>query len=155
MREPPHRYWGWRLPGTRKVYASEGSAYYAIAKALVVAKYPADLGRYSPAEIEEMYEIPERWVAVRRAKSDALFCREWSESGDYILHFDTKRWAAFVWRVARFLRFVDARRSDEQRLRALTPAELDIEFQATEKLSTDAANRLPLIARIAKERQGG
>lgn len=92
----------WR--GHRRWYQSRYAAFYSIAKALVLTRYPVwlDDTQYDD-EQREAFAVEhgvENWRA-RRDRAVELF---WDESG---CHFRQDRWQRFVRRVARFLSFAD------------------------------------------------
>lgn len=101
------------------------AAYYAIAKDLVLARYPRWLdendleGEDGAGTVGDSYAAIEQppmtnWRERRRRKLALFWHRhqddEFSPSYE---HFDQERWRRFVARVARFLMFVDRRRSEE------------------------------------------
>lgn len=97
-------------------YRRRSDAYYAIAKHLVMSKYPAWLQQTGLDEDGGMFAGDDaveraRWLS-RRSKSERLFMTE--DRGDYGepsgLYFDPRKWQWFVRRVARFLAFVDSRK---------------------------------------------
>ncbi len=88
----------------RKTYLTRHAVYYAVAKEMVLAKYPPENNGSS----EEYYEKhPDR-----RDRLDSLFIHHGVEYHDGYApeeydRFDPDKWQAFVRRLARFLRFVD------------------------------------------------
>lgn len=90
---------GWRVPDERKIYATARSAYYAIAKKLVIAKYPPELDAFDTYVPDDM--TGERADRLR-ARSAALFFTD--------NNFDERKWRRVVSRLARFLMYVDKRR---------------------------------------------
>lgn len=98
---------GWSTGRGRKIYAAKRSAYYAIAKALVLEKYPPGINQdFGP----EAPDWPSEMIERRAAKARAIFY------DDQETHFREERWRAFISRVARFLMFVDERRGPQNRL---------------------------------------
>jgi hypothetical protein len=105
---------------TRKVYRAEGrwflrpsAAYYAIAKAMVVKKYPRRTKGGDEESDAACYEMTLELWRERQDKADALFFDFGVDSyGEPTESFDSARWQAFVRRLARFLRYVDERRND-------------------------------------------
>lgn len=112
----------WRASG--RWFRRRQAAYYAIAKELVIAKYPrwlddSDLensdGDCSVGDSHAASEQPPvtNWRERRRRKL-ALFWRR-HQDDEFSLsyeHFDQERWRRFVGRVAKFLMFVDRRRAE-------------------------------------------
>ena len=140
-------------------YVSQRSAYYAIAKRLVVEKYPPWLSSEDGATA---YAESEGWtdalVERRTAKMFELFYR--FGSGGEPIHFDDRRWKRFVLRVARFLVFVDSKRTAEEllelRFGGLLPAEsialAEAEYQSCERASVQLAERARDIKAYIAER---
>lgn len=95
----------WRIGG--RTFLRKHDAYYAIARALVVAKYPAWLHHDIPERHVDDPNWPIELQTRRLDKSIELFCFP-----DNIYAFDQRRWRTFIRRVARFLAFVDSRRLD-------------------------------------------
>jgi hypothetical protein len=134
---------GYRAGG-KKVYATRRQAYYAIAKALVVAKYPAwttsdtlDVAIWHGQSVNWEPEL----VAARRRKARLLF---WSVGeGSQIYDFDDHRWVALVRRVARYLEWVDGRLGEAAQLEAwFTETEhLQAQEQYAENMATKFADR--------------
>jgi hypothetical protein len=122
----------------KKPYATRQQAYYAIAKDMVVAKYPTVVAKYptglnSAEDGEQAYrDRSVDLVLVRTAKSFRLF---WShDPSDTIpLYFDTKRWVAFVRRLAKYLEYVDRR--DGNAIGELDTPTLEDRFQYAENSS--------------------
>ncbi len=116
--------------GGARPYRNERDAYYQIAKALVVAKYPAWLTRGSAdLEAEAAGGWSRQQIAIRTDKAlhlfhhpDALIVADGEGYAEG--HFDERRWRAFIVRVARFLRFVDKRRKIGSALSRMTDQEL-------------------------------
>lgn len=108
---------GFRVPSERKVFASTTAAYYAIAKKLVLAKYPPQMFRDDDAD----EAVDAKWRGVRLDKGLRLFYRVGmlDGAGDPAEFFDDRKWSAFIRRVARYLKFVDQRRGDAGVLRDL------------------------------------
>lgn len=102
---------GWTAGDRGKVYATRRAAYYAIAKKLVVAKYPVALNEAHSAGLPS--DFPEDKIEKRATKARELF---WINDQ----HFDSDKWKAFISRVAKFLMFVDDRRGP---LHALPPVD--------------------------------
>lgn len=110
-------------------FQNRGAAYYAIAKRLVINKYPRWLQDHDLDEAQAMditpgtigdlhasYEGIADWRR-RREKMRTLFVTQVPSTyedagGEY---FDTDRWKRVVTRVARFLMFVDRRRAEIER----------------------------------------
>jgi hypothetical protein len=101
----------WRVGG--KVYAKRDQAYYAIAKQIVIVKYPAWLGDIYPwmgdvpISAEQQGWNP-RLANLRARKQRELFGYEKGPPNEY--GFDSEKWKKFVRRVARFMMWVDDRR---------------------------------------------
>lgn len=148
-RPVPMRAAGWRVDGGKKIHAGKRAAYYELAKRLVLEKYPPILGH-------EDGLVPEGWTTEhansRFDKAAALF---WTRTDGYE-HFDSKKWTAFVRRVARFLMFVDAKRSLADVMRGmrvgLLPAEEHAMLQATlERVERESAELGELAVAIRAE----
>lgn len=115
-----------------KRYASVRSAYYAIAKRMVIEKYPPtlDMPDDSPHWSNELIDArTEKMMALFYGR-DQCFCSD--------------RWRRFITRVAKFLAFVDSKRSPaeviELRFSGLMPAETDAMLQAEyERAERDSA----------------
>lgn len=94
-----------------KRYITKQSAYYAIAKRLVVEKYPPMLGNaygtHDPTILGE--EWTDKLVEVRTKKMFDLFYVENADG-----YFDDRLWRRFVTRVAKFLMFVDSKRNADR-----------------------------------------
>ena len=119
----------WR--GAGRWFQRRADAYYAIAKQLVVARYPRWLQDADLEEIEPSVEdvatikrgdlmaqcepVPMPDWRARRDKAERLFFRDygngWTDEGVHGSHFDPEKWQRFVRRVARYLAFVDKRRA--------------------------------------------
>lgn len=127
----------------KKVYATRRQAYYAIAKSLVVAKYPAwltadgipDAVWYGECEKPPW---PQGRVLARRHKAYRLFHATDNFGGP--IDFDDRRWVSFVRRVARYLEWVDDRRSFESRLAHIPTDDLESREQYCERLATEFAD---------------
>lgn len=117
-----------------KRYASMRSAYYEIAKRMVIAKYPPSLGDGNGET------LPDELVAIRAPKHEALFANADS-------HFDDRKWKRFVRRVAKFLAFVDSKRAPAEMILARfdgflpseTAAMLQAEYERAERESAKLA----------------
>lgn len=145
-REAPKLALAWTDGVHPKRYVSKQSAYYAIAKRMVVEKYPPMLA--NAYAMRDPGVLDENWtddlVERRTEKMFALFYIEASDG-----YFDERRWRRFVTRVARFLAFVDSKRTaDElldQRFGGLLPSEslalAEAEYEATERASVELAKR--------------
>lgn len=143
---------GWRIPGQRKVYASRRSAYYALAKELVIAKYPPGLEGWTPSDAV-MSNWPWSLVEQRLAKADALFYADEEIADGYTRRgFSPQRWTRFVHRVARFMMYVDDRRELAEQVATLSHAELDREHQHAERASIDLAKRAAELQAIGRAR---
>lgn len=126
-----------------KRYVSARSAYYAIAKRLVVEKYPAWL---TEGDGSDGHGWERELLEQRAVKAFALF---YADDGYRLTHFDDRRWKRFVTRVARFLAFVDRKRTTaellELRFGGLLPAEsialAQAEHEACERASVQFAER--------------
>jgi hypothetical protein len=129
------------VPGSRKIHATPRAAYYEIAKQLVVAKYPPQLGD----GFQSPESVPDGWSADladrRRAKSLTLFYSGEFCNGDseYRFYFDHEKWKRFVWRVARYLRLVDKRRALAEVMQQVHVGLLASEECATLQASYEAA----------------
>lgn len=149
-RESPIPVLAWTDGVKPKRYATTRQAYYAIAKRLVVAKYPPRL--------DDVYafskDFGEGWTAElvrrRREKSAALFfCDEEPEC------FDEAKWRRFVSRVARFLAFVDRKRTEAELLELRFAGDLKraaAEYEASERASVEWAERARAIKKYIDAR---
>ena len=128
-------------------YVTRRSAYYQIAKRLVLAKYPPwleyefEVDAHGPEWTRELAEL-------RYEKSMALFHR--ATGG-----FDTERWRRFIERVARFLAFVDKRRAADHHLRARPTDELAKMWSQRERWLAELADEMATIKRVIDERELG
>lgn len=133
--EPPFRVTAWRTGPTagmkeqRICYANERQAWYGIAKALVIAKYP----RWLTDQDWTDETWPQDRIDARTAKLQALF---WSGRDGSEEAFDPDRWKKFVWRVAKFLAFVDKRRAAVAKFAHLTDSQLSHQYQYSERQAT-------------------
>lgn len=136
-REVPKLALAWTDGLKTKRYGTKRAAYYAIAKRLVVAKYPAWLsevwdGMRGMRDDGWSDELVER----RTEKMLKLFYRH--DSRGLALHFEDRFWRAFVSRVARFLMFVDSKRTTAELLelrfgRVDDAKRLQAEYEAAER----------------------
>lgn len=143
-RPVPRMVAAWTFPGSKDVFTNRRRTYYAIAKALVVAKYPPWLSEVKAGEAKWYSEAEGygNWsVATICRRSDRVYelFHEVDDEGDYSNRFDTKRWMAFVRRVARFLEFVDDRRSIEAQLAHIPSDDLEAREQYCEAKATEFA----------------
>lgn len=134
---------GYRVPGAPKVYATEAQAYYAIAKRLVVEKYPpAFLDIDSDVIIDGLRE---EWRVCRLEKGYRLFYGEPSPGC-----FDSTKWVRVIRRVSRFLRFVDRKRGSAGVLRELHTGLLPAEEHALlQRTFEDAESRATKLLELA------
>lgn len=130
----------------KKPYATKQQAYYAIAKELVVAKYPAWLNDENTAMWTDGDEWLDGWtteLAISRGqKQRKLFFEKnvMSLGVPYSGHpaegqFDEKKWMAFVRRVARYLEYVDNR--DDNDATSLETPTLEDRYQYAENKSVE------------------
>lgn len=142
-RPVPHLASGWSIASERKVYATKRAAYYAIAKRLVMEKYPPAISLPEPP-------LPEGWtdqrLYARATKADELFFVD----GEWSREFSPERWTAFVRRVAKFLAFVDARRGAEPSLPL--DAKLQKEYELAERTATEWMKRAAQLKSAIDER---
>ena len=102
--------------GTKRTYLRKDAAYYAVAKAMVLARYPAQMtdGGEDGAcrsEAGDHGMTLEVWRS-RQARREELFHTDGTVGyGDGVAYFDTARWQRFIRRLARYLQFVDDRRA--------------------------------------------
>ncbi len=144
---------GYRVPGAKKLYATEYMAYYAIAKRLVLEKYPPWIH-----DEDATISNPGGWTADlvhrRSERAQALFFTNHAPHfSDVSMEFCADRWVAFLRRLARFLRFVDRRRDAMRDLHTgLPPAEehamLERDYQQAE---ADAERLMQQAAAIRAE----
>lgn len=122
---------GWRVAAGKnkrgagtKCYVHRSNAYYALAKKLVLAKYPpwvndprgdGDNVFYRARDEAQAAGWTPEQLANRIRRAELLFCSRdhdryggWTATGPLL--FDDRKWRAFVRRVAKFLVFVDDRR---------------------------------------------
>ncbi len=135
----------WQADGVKRPYRRPLDVYYQLAKVLVLAKYGVD-GPIGGDEWEvdangnltgAMME-PRQIDANRLRKKHLLFYSNserhnpdpeaWTSA-----HFDERLWRAFVLRVAKFLAFVDRRRSERGMLERLSNEQLQSEFDDAER----------------------
>lgn len=143
-RETPKLALAWTDGLKTKRYGTKTAAYYAIAKRLVVEKYPPMLAnsyalgvvidQLGPGWTEELVER-------RMRKMFDLFYSEAAEG-----YFDSTRWRRVVTRVARFLAFVDSKRTAAELLELRFGDDEDLkraeaEFQSCERASVAFAER--------------
>lgn len=113
----------WRPDG--RWFQNRGAAYYAIAKGIVLKRYPRWLEDpeldIRPADCTETngdMQAAVDGIADWRSRRDrrvSLFHRSsdgWSQPEDSYDGFDTDRWQSFLRRLARFIAFVDRRRAE-------------------------------------------
>lgn len=91
----------WR--GGGRWYQQRRAAYYAIAKAMVLKRYPVWLDDQNMSDADKASEIPD-WDA-RRDRMMELFYSQ----GDGGYYFNADRYKRFVRRLAKFLAFVDSK----------------------------------------------
>lgn len=127
-------------------YVTRRSAYYQIAKAAVVAKYPAWLEYDLDVNDSRGPQWTRELAELRYDKSVALFHHEGGG-------FDSRRWRHFIERVARFMMFVDARRSLEHDLRRRTTDELVKMWSTRERWLSELADEMTAIKRVVDERE--
>lgn len=87
--------------GAGRSFRRRSDAYYAIAKAMVMARYPrwlCDGTRWRP----DADASDPKWDARRDRAMELFF------DGEY---FDSEKWRRLIKRVARFLAFVDRKRA--------------------------------------------
>lgn len=143
-REAPKLALAWTDGLKTKRYGTKAAAYYAIAKRMVVEKYPPMLGnaytRLSPVDA-----LGDGWtdelVERRMTKMFELFYSEASEG-----YFDERRWRRFITRVARFLAFVDSKRTAAELLELRFGGDGDLkrlqaEYESSERSSVAFAER--------------
>lgn len=136
VREAPKLALAWTDGLKTKRYGTKQAAYYAIAKRMVVEKYPPQLGdiyegwRGSRAGLEGWTDA---LVEKRTEKMLALFHAQAPAT-----HFDDRRWRKFITRVAHFLAFVDSKRSATELLELRfgadkDPKRLQAEYESAER----------------------
>ena len=140
---------GWTVAHGRKVYATRRSAYYAIAKDLVVAKYPAALGDVKPHLRLNPSDWPDELIAKRADKAVALFNHPDAPC------FDERRWRKFVTRVARFLMFVDSRRELAEQMAHFDAEAIESEYQRCESSAITLATRAAEMRTLAAHARDG
>lgn len=155
-RKPPTMVIGYRASAAGgRLYVRRSDAYYQIAKRVILERYPRWLTdpKGPPGGSDEANRWPKGWTdELVQARTDRAmelyFTRSrgsWEEEEPD--HFDPDRWQNLVRRLARFLAFVDRRRS----LIEQTHAELIKEYERCEKeagrFMTSAAECLAEIAR--------
>jgi hypothetical protein len=100
--------------GVKRTYLRKDAAYYALAKQMVLARYPAPMTdggedhvcRYEASGHGMTLEV---WRS-RQARREELFHIGSTDGyGDEIEHFSTDKWQRFIRRLARYLQFVDER----------------------------------------------
>ncbi len=140
-RESPVPALSWTVADKPKRYTSPRSAYYEIAKRLVIEKYPPSLGDGNGEP------LPDELLAIRQPKHEKLFC---TADG----HFDDRKWKRFVRRVARFLAFIDSKRHASEmiadRFDGFLPAESAAMLQAEYERAVRESARLAEYAREVK-----
>lgn len=116
LRDYPWPVTGWITRGVTKngskIYRTSALSYYAIAKEIVLEKYPAWLTDPARGLADPMANLdgwcPEQWREPRREKALALFWQiDDGAAGEY---FDTDRFRKFVQRVAKWLRYFDRKK---------------------------------------------
>jgi hypothetical protein len=138
---------GWTDGVMPKRYTTKRSAYYAIAKRLVIEKYPPMLLSEEPGYPLEW--TPER-ADMRMDKASVLFL---GEDGA----FCTDRWRRFITRVARYLAFVDGIRGIEAKMEMRSLAEVQRSYERNERASTEFGARAIRdleIIRVAEAKAG-
>jgi hypothetical protein len=140
MRPTPRMTLAWRVDAkATKRYSSRGATYYAIAKAMLVRKYPAWL------EAETGREPDASWgqelINRRAEKAQRLFSDpKWWNTEPPGYAFDVEQWKRVVRRVAKFLAFVDSRRSPAEQLESINDTELTKAFETAERNAGDWMN---------------
>jgi len=138
---------GLRVLPRGKIFATKRQAYYSIAKAMVLERYPPGLNE----ERSAIPDIPDTDEFNRRAeRARALF---WTNDET---HFDVGKWTRFIARLGKFLEFVDARRVEAQTiayLESLPLAMLEREYQRAEHDAMALAKFADAARKILLERQ--
>ncbi len=137
---------GWSRPGFSKVYRNKKSAYYMIAKRIILAKYPAgliegaqvdvyddELNAQGYGETLDIPYVPYYSAAIecndsRYDKAAALFA---NDNGS----FSTSKWKRFVRRLAKYLEYLDSKTNEP----VLPPGNLQKIYERAETLSTEWA----------------
>ncbi len=90
-------------------FFTAGAAWYALAKSLVGSKYLPALRMVEGYDRSAFVDPPTDAERARADRADALFFRgqPCDDNGGYPREFCTKKWAAYVRRVARKLRALD------------------------------------------------
>ena len=129
-RAQPRMVAAWCAGDGKKPYASKGQAYYAIAKALVIEKYPAWLeakDNHDPVMYGQALGWSPDTIELRSWKSHQLFFTTYGMPTGGT--FDDRKWTKFVRRVAKFLAFVDARREMAAQLAHLPEEDLEGRYE--------------------------
>lgn len=151
MRPVPELAISWTDGKNAKRYVTRHGAYYAIAKRLVLAKYPAGITNASWGD--EWWFAPAGWTQqlfeLRRDKAQTLF-QEDPDGHSNGEHFCTKRFRSFVKRVARYLAHVDKKRGDAARVEARSLADVQKAYERTERAATELAAQAARYLKIIK-----
>lgn len=134
-----------------KRYVSKRSAYYALAKKLVLAKYPPGIAEIAPDEHDlARWQMRIEVAEARCEKARALFFSTSAipdEAYDGREVFDDRKWKRFIRRVAKFLAFVDER-SDPRSV-----AELDAQATILENALVLLSTEHTRVKRIIERRE--
>jgi hypothetical protein len=95
----------WR--GNGRWFQRRDKAYYAVAKALVLSRYPMWLDDPAMSDADKDERAKQAGIADRSARLDRAVELFYDYNG---AHFRVDQWQRYVKRVARFLMFVDDRR---------------------------------------------
>lgn len=157
-REVPSPCVAWHADSGR-TYRRKIDCYYAIAKKLVVAKYPTYLNSDSVEEFEAKWRFDFKTIEeahARAARAEALFFGESLallppyESSPY---FNEKKWKRFIMRVAKFLAFVDSKSGLRAELLHASEKRLHDEFSYAERQAQVWMERARAIETLRKTRR--